>query len=332
MMYKPIARWPRLAYLIVLSVALTIAPVLAAADDASPPVAATVNGNPVFVAEMGAVLQQVKQVQGAVAAQSAQTQAELLKQLVQRRLVVDLLTREGGYYTEEEVQKALENITAQAEEQKVTLEELAAGQGVSLDAWRAQVIWQLAWGRYVERNLTDKLQAYFEAHKKDFDGTEVRASHILLRPERSGVPKTQPMERAEKIREAIEVGKISFEDAAQRFSAGPSGAKGGDLGFFPRYGVMTEGFSKAAFELETGEVSEPILTPFGIHLIRVTEIKPGRKQWTEVLDQMRMPASMEMFENLADKEAETATVEYTGKLPYLDPETGELVTPSGDAN
>jgi peptidyl-prolyl cis-trans isomerase C len=88
--------------------------------------------------------------------------------------------------------------------------------------------------------------------------TQVRASHILVKTE----------EEAKKLREEIVAGK-DFAEVAKEVSLCPSGAKGGDLGYFGR-GQMVPEFDAAAFSLPVGEVSEPIKTQFGWHLLVVT--------------------------------------------------------------
>lgn len=91
--------------------------------------------------------------------------------------------------------------------------------------------------------------------------TEVKASHILVKTE----------EEAKKLYDEIKNGK-NFADAAAEVSLCPSGSVGGDLGFFSR-GMMVKPFEDAAFELEPGELSEPVQTQFGWHLIQVTDKK-----------------------------------------------------------
>ena len=88
--------------------------------------------------------------------------------------------------------------------------------------------------------------------------TEVRASHILVQTE----------EEANDLRSKIEGGE-SFEKIASEKSLCPSGQNGGDLGFFGR-GMMVKPFEDAAFSLEVGELSQPVQTQFGWHLITVT--------------------------------------------------------------
>lgn len=88
---------------------------------------------------------------------------------------------------------------------------------------------------------------------------EVRASHILVKTE----------DEAKSLLEEIRAGK-SFAQAAEEVSLCPSGQNGGDLGFFGR-GMMVKPFEDAAFSMENiGEVSEPVQTQFGWHLIQLT--------------------------------------------------------------
>jgi peptidyl-prolyl cis-trans isomerase C len=97
---------------------------------------------------------------------------------------------------------------------------------------------------------------------KKMTTTKVRASHILVATE----------EEANKLREDILSKKISFGDAAKEYSKCPSGKSGGDLGFFGK-GMMVKEFDNSVFSLSLGEVSEPIKTQFGWHLIVVTDMK-----------------------------------------------------------
>ena len=90
---------------------------------------------------------------------------------------------------------------------------------------------------------------------------EVRASHLLVKTE----------EEAKQLREEILNGK-KFEDVATEVSLCPSGANGGDLGFFGK-GVMVKEFEDAAFSMNVGDLSQPIQTQFGWHLLYLTDKK-----------------------------------------------------------
>lgn len=90
---------------------------------------------------------------------------------------------------------------------------------------------------------------------------KIRASHILVKTE----------EEAKKLLEEIKNGS-DFAELAKEHSMCPSGQAGGDLNFFGR-GMMVKPFEEAAFALKKGEVSEPVETQFGWHLIKLTDIK-----------------------------------------------------------
>ena len=92
--------------------------------------------------------------------------------------------------------------------------------------------------------------------------TQVRASHILVATEKEALD----------LKSKIESGEISFETAAAQYSECPSGARGGDLGYFGR-GMMVKEFEGPSFEGEINTVSSPIQTQFGWHLIKVIDKK-----------------------------------------------------------
>ena len=89
---------------------------------------------------------------------------------------------------------------------------------------------------------------------------KIRASHILV----------DTKEEAENLLHDIKNG-VAFEDLAQQFSKCPSGRNGGDLRWFGE-GMMVKPFEDAAFALKEGEVSEPVQTQFGWHLIKLTGV------------------------------------------------------------
>jgi parvulin-like peptidyl-prolyl isomerase len=87
---------------------------------------------------------------------------------------------------------------------------------------------------------------------------KIRASHILV----------DKQSQALKVLEELKAGR-EFKALARKHSTCPSGKRGGDLGFFGRSQMVKE-FEKAAFALNVGEVSEPVKTQFGYHIIKKT--------------------------------------------------------------
>lgn len=88
---------------------------------------------------------------------------------------------------------------------------------------------------------------------------QVRASHILVDTETE----------AADLKSKIDAGTSTFEESARENSKCPSGREGGDLGWFDK-GMMVKPFEEACFTMSEGQVSEPVKTQFGYHLIKVT--------------------------------------------------------------
>jgi parvulin-like peptidyl-prolyl isomerase len=123
-----------------------------------------------------------------------------------------------------------------------------------------------------------ELSAYLEEHREDYDTPEeVHARHILIRvPEGASEAEiAQAKKQIEDIKKELENG-ADFAELAKKYSQDPGSApNGGDLGFFRR-GQMVKEFEDAAFSLEPGQISDPVRTQFGFHLIKVEEKKPAQ--------------------------------------------------------
>jgi len=138
---------------------------------------------------------------------------------------------------------------------------------------------------------------------------EIRASHILV-----------PSEKAANEVIARLDGGEDFAAVAEEVSVGPSKADGGDLGFFTE-GDMVPEFSEAAFALKPGEISKPVKSQFGWHVIEVTderEVPPP--SYEDMEGQIRARLAQEKSEALLEDIREGATIEFP-------PAPGELSTP-----
>jgi len=97
--------------------------------------------------------------------------------------------------------------------------------------------------------------------------------HILITEKPSPQSKKNTLDMINGIRDEIIAGTLTFEDAAFQYSQDPGSAEdGGDLGFVPK-GTFVPEFEKAAFALEPGEISSPVETQFGYHLIQHIETR-----------------------------------------------------------
>ncbi len=142
--------------------------------------------------------------------------------------------------------------------------------------------------------VTDvELRTFYEENREDFKQpalADVLNVTFSRTPEASD--SAAALARASAVREEILAG-ASFEEQAEAHSADPgSAARGGDLGFFGR-GEMTPEFERAAFELQPGEISEPVLTPFGYHIIKVVEKEDERVRASHILISITMGGTSE---------------------------------------
>lgn len=136
----------------------------------------------------------------------------------------------------------------------------------------------------------DEVKSYYEQNRARFGTREERkASHILIEVG-SQVTKDAALAKANELLAKLRAG-ADFAALAKANSQDPgSAAQGGDLGFFTR-DTMTKKFADAAFALKEGEISAPIETEFGIHLIKLTGIKGGSVQ---PLEQVRAQIESEI--------------------------------------
>jgi peptidyl-prolyl cis-trans isomerase C len=162
--------------------------------------------------------------------------------LVERHLLAQLANKEGIADTDDYKRR------------------LAAYQAKALrDSYLAQVI--------SPKVKEEEIRAVYEAESKKVAETErVRARHILVASEKEAQSIVERLNKGEK-----------FEDLAKQYSLDGSKDYGGDLGYFTGP-EMVPAFSKAAFELKNGEVSKPVKTDFGWHIIKLEDRKKGQAQ------------------------------------------------------
>lgn len=177
------------------------------------------------------------------------------------------------------------------------------------------VVYKLNKGEYNKKPIRTMFGLHFVKvtdKKKRTDG--IRASHILIQDQRDSSGKVidsiTTMNKANEIYEKVKKGE-DFAALATQYSQDPGSApKGGDLGFFDRR-RMVQPFDSAAFTLKVGEVSKPVKTPYGWHIIKVTEIKdyaPFEKSKENLKNDFKRGM---MYKNEYDKFVAKAISEYS---------------------
>lgn len=156
-------------------------------------------------------------------------------------------------------------------------------------------------------NFTDnELQRYYRRHLDLFEITEqIKAAHILLRIDRDADEKTVQKRRelaAELLKQLREGG--NFAQLAKAYSDDRGTAdNGGDLGYFGR-GTMVSSFEDTAFKLKPGQLSGIVQTPFGFHIIKVTEkIDAGVKPLVDAIEEVKAGLRVEKARQLAYEKA-----------------------------
>jgi len=210
-----------------------------------------------------------------------------------------------GYFMSEEGKKQLldqiisfELIHNYAKDNEIEKEEYYLK---TLEIAKKEILTQTAINKILaDVEVTDEeIKAYYEANQNYFKNEgAVSARHILV----------NTLEEANDVKKKIEEG-MNFEMAAMQYSSCPSKEQGGNLGQFTK-GQMVPEFENAAFELAIGEVSDPVKTQFGYHIIKVEskvdsavrgfeEVYPVIKR--ELLNERESYKYMEFTEQLKEK-------------------------------
>jgi parvulin-like peptidyl-prolyl isomerase len=277
---------------------------------------ARVGGQPIEAAE---VEQQLRLALGDAPLDPARRPAmwEAARQkLIDRQLVMLALTEAGLAASQADVDLALARFEKQLQAQHRTLADHCAAVGLSVEQIRRALAWSLSWQRYCERYITPQnLEKYFQEHRRQFDGTTLHVAQIFwkLPPETDAAARQAAKEtalaQAQHVRGEILAGRLSFAEAARQHSQAPSRDEGGDIGWIERHRPMPESFSQAAFLLKPGEVSTPVESPLGLHLVTVLEEKPGQRTWQEAEAELREAVAVYLFRWLADRQRPKVRIE-----------------------
>jgi peptidyl-prolyl cis-trans isomerase D len=116
----------------------------------------------------------------------------------------------------------------------------------------------------------EDVKDYFDSHPDEFIVPKtVKARHILFKLEKDSSPEVveEKRKKAEEVL-ALAKGGEDFGELAKTYSEGPSKDRGGDLGTFKKE-TMVKPFADQAFSMKAGEISDPVRTQFGWHIIKV---------------------------------------------------------------
>jgi len=207
---------------------------------------------------------------------------EGIDHVVNTKLLMLFLARQKVPAAAEKVDEEIERLKQQLKGEGQDLATALYQTGASMDDVRKQIEDRVRWNEFLKSKATDAALRTFVAANRDlFRGTQIRASHIMLRvePNASDAQKEKIKQKLANIKKEIEGGTITFAAAANKYSEDPAnaGGAGGDLDYFSLNTGLIEEFTNVAFKLKKGIISDPVETPFGYHLIQVTDRKEGKE-------------------------------------------------------
>ena len=276
-------------------------------------VVATINGAPILES-------QVKRALGKKANTETNRQAAV-DSIIDDILVQQAIKESGVKVNYAQVDQIIENIAAQNGLTYGQLLDALDYQGIAFETYRRQIANQLlmsevrnqAIGKSVDitreevQALSQKMlkQAQEKGTEKKVTGTEYQVRHILLKLNPM-LNDAQAKAELNQIRTDITSGKISFADAALKYSKDYlSGANGGNLGFaFPE--TYVESFAKTIKNTKKGTISTPFKSDFGWHILEVTDTRQG--------DRTQEAYMQKAYEQLVNQQLQEASKDWVKAL------------------
>lgn len=295
-----------------------------AAGEPAAEIAARVGGQTITREQLAAGMKRANVDAVPAGPQRRQAEAVVMEQLVNDALLRQAVTQAGIEAVPAAVEVHLKRMKVELADRGIEFGDFLKRTARDEAALREQIALELAIRQFLDARVTPAVvDAYFEKNRRELDGSTVRVSHIVLRPDlgRGEQGLADCLARAKEIRNRILQGDTSFAEAARAHSAGPSRRQDGDCGFIPRRGVAHEEFARQAFDLAKGEISQPFTTPSGVHLLQVTEVQPGRLRLARIRPQIEQVLFAELLHELIAEGRRTTAIEYARGVAYFDPQT-----------
>lgn len=283
-------------------------------------VAAKVNGQVITQTELNTQLEQLKKqypnmFTGADGeGRLLDFKQRLLDNLINQALIEQAAKQKNITVSDADVQKQIDQLKSGFKDQ-TQFESALKSAGMTLDTLKSQIKNQLVTQKLIESLSSSSqvsqadIQAYYDKNKTQFfQKPAKRASHILFKPEDKAT--------AAKVLKEIQSGQITFADAAKKYSVDTATAsKGGDLGW-PSTPYVTE-FQSALDKLNKGQMSGLVQSPYGWHIILVTDTRAGSQQTLaqvqsqiqQIIVQQRKADAYQSFLNDLRKSAKIEIVE-----------------------
>ncbi len=261
---------------------------------------------------------------------------EILNHLVENYIIDQYLNALKMTAEPAEVDKLIDELKGELKKGNVDYAKQLDQMMLTEAEFRVEVTAQMKWDKFLKQQGTDaELKKLFDASPDVFDGSMVRARHILMTPGTEAAKVDEAKKTLAAIKQTVEAEAKKTADAttgdlkakedarvkradelfsayAQKYSACPSKKNGGDLNYFPRVGAMVEPFAKSAFALQPFGMSEVVETEFGLHLIMCTAKKAGTpRKFEEVKEDVRGVYAVRLREAVVAQMKPRAKIEVT---------------------
>jgi parvulin-like peptidyl-prolyl isomerase len=276
-------------------------------------VVAIVNGEKVFRKDFDKRLSVLKRMNQEM---TRSTQMLVVNQLTKKVLLKQFVQGQNIEVSDEEIQGEVEKIKfflkSNPSAAEKSLKEILESKGSSIETLKGEIKETLALSKYLDKLISDdEKRSYFDANENSFNGERVRTSHILVdtRKIETDAELEKAKQKIKDVKKEMDNG-ADFAEVAKKHSDCSSSQKGGDIGFFQRKGSIVEEFAKVAFSMKVGEVSEPVKTQFGYHIIKVTDREEGKDvSYEDVADMVDFVYMQIKTETLLEGLIEKAEIE-----------------------
>jgi peptidyl-prolyl cis-trans isomerase C len=301
------------------------APVPSSPDD----LAATVNGRPIPEVAVARALRGKTDV-------GDEKRNEVVNYLIDNALVDQYLEQMRISVDAKEIDTQWTKVKEEVEATGKKMPEFLDEMRLTEAELRTQIFATLRWDRFIQQYASEKtLKEFFDGNTAMFDGTSMRARHILLMVPTGnakaaeeakakigllkmaieskvakGLAEAGKLDNLELQKKRMQLLESAFAEVAATQSDCPSKHNGGELGWFPRTGgKVVEPFAKVAFTLKPWEMSDAVATEFGYHLILCVDFKPGvERKLEEIRDVVRDVYADRMREAIIARMRPTAKI------------------------
>lgn len=238
---------------------------------------------------------------------------ELLQRLIDRELVRQFLTQRKISAEPQLLEQRLNVVRRLVAMKGDELPAVLAKIGLDEAALQEMLALQIAWNRYLTTTLTEsRIQKHWQAQREQFDGTQVAADQIFKRVDRRATEaESAAAQRSlQSLKAEIERGTVTFAAAARQHSESPSGAQGGNLGLIEYHGDVAPEIAQAAFATPVGQLSEPVRSPYGWHLVQVRERITGELSLEDARPVLLANLSEVLWQEQVTRLRSTARIEF----------------------